>query len=207
MDKFTVPKAGNSLGARVHALRKNRNLTLTELGDLTGLSPSALSKIEREKLSPTYNNLVKLAEGLNINAAELFDAPNRKSDKVEIRADIMRVDEGELVKTDNYDFYALHTDVRERSIWPMIADIRAQTMEEFGDYVVHPGEEFSYVVSGLVELHRKGREPIRLSPGETIYFDGSRPHAYLSASRGPSRILTVVLDIFETMPEQKTSEK
>ena len=57
------------------ALRQLRaaGLTLQELSQRTGLASSTLSKIENNLISPTYDSILKLADGLEIDVAQLFD--------------------------------------------------------------------------------------------------------------------------------------
>ena len=52
-----------SLGARVRGIRKQNDMTLAEVSAATGISVSALSKIENDQTSPTFSNLMRLAEG------------------------------------------------------------------------------------------------------------------------------------------------
>ena len=59
------------LAQRLRALRQARDWTLKQAA-AAGVSASALSKIENGLLSPTYDNLIKIAAGLDLDVAELF---------------------------------------------------------------------------------------------------------------------------------------
>jgi transcriptional regulator with XRE-family HTH domain len=63
------------IAQRVRQLRAARGLSLDELARLTGVSRSMLSLIERGESSPTAVVLEKLATGLGITMAALFDVP------------------------------------------------------------------------------------------------------------------------------------
>jgi XRE family transcriptional regulator, regulator of sulfur utilization len=52
-------------------LRQDRRLTLEALSYLTGLSPAAISMIERGERSPTPETVVALARGLGVSAKRL----------------------------------------------------------------------------------------------------------------------------------------
>ena len=54
------------LAQRLRALRQARDWTLKQAAAATGVSASALSKIENGLLSPTYDNLIKIAAGLDL---------------------------------------------------------------------------------------------------------------------------------------------
>jgi transcriptional regulator with XRE-family HTH domain len=182
-----------SLGVKVKALRKRRRWTLTELSEQSGISASTLSKIERDKLSPTYANLVRLARGLRVNTSELFGGSDMGDTRE--RMSIMRLGEGDAVETRNYLHHYLHMKLDSRAMTPLIVDHRARTLEEFGPLVSHPGEEFVYVLSGIIEIHIGDNPPVTLNTGESIYFDSSMPHAYLAASRYHCMTLAVCSDL------------
>jgi transcriptional regulator with XRE-family HTH domain len=182
------------LGGRVQHLRKRKGWTLTELSERCGISPSALSKIERNRLSPTYANIVRLAQGLEVNTSELFGGVGGTV-PAEQRLSVMRLDEGDPIDTGNYMHYYLHMRLPVRAMTPLIVDHKARTLEEFGPMIVHAGEEFSYVLSGVIDVYTGDHPPTRLHPGESIYFDSRMPHAYLAVSRSPCRTLSVCSDL------------
>ena len=63
---------------RVRELRATRDLSLDELAAKSGVSRSMISLIERGESSPTAAVLEKLAAGLSVTLASLFDAPAAK---------------------------------------------------------------------------------------------------------------------------------
>jgi transcriptional regulator with XRE-family HTH domain len=180
------------LAAMVRRGRKAQNLTLTDLAQRSGISASTLSKIERGKLSPTYDNLVKLSRGLGVSVSRLFDTPGGAGPQS--AASVMRYNEGSDLATPNYLHKYLHTGRDSRSMTPILVEVRARVIDEFGPLVSHPGQEFTYVLNGTVEIHLQGSDPVRLEAGESIFFNSTVPHAYLAASSIPCRILTVCTD-------------
>src|SRR3990170_1611000 len=56
-----------ALGARVRELRARRSLTLEGLSDITGLSSSMISLVERGRTSPSIGTLVVIAAGLGVS--------------------------------------------------------------------------------------------------------------------------------------------
>lgn len=84
-------KDDSSVNARiaqqVRHLRSERGLSLDALSTQCGVSRSMLSLIERGETSPTAVVLDKLAAGLGVPLASLFDAPALQSDPVSRRAD------------------------------------------------------------------------------------------------------------------------
>ena len=74
---------------------------------------------------------------------------------------------------------------------PVVGTLHTRSLEEFGEWVRHQGEEFVYVLRGKVELHTEHYEPVVLAAGDSAYFDSSMGHAYLNRGRGDARILVV----------------
>ena len=75
------------IGTRVRDLRASRGLTLEDLAERSGVSRSMISVIERGESSPTAALLEKLASGLGVSLASLFDAPKPNRDPVARRAE------------------------------------------------------------------------------------------------------------------------
>ncbi|MEA2854238.1 MAG: hypothetical protein QOE02_4257 [Rhodospirillaceae bacterium] len=185
------------LGPALRQLRRAAGLTLQELSQRTGLASSTLSKIENNLISPTYDSILKLADGLEIDVAQLFDP--RSIEMSLGRRSVTRAGRGASYKTDQYDYEMLCTDLSQKKFFPIVATIKAHSVADFPELPRHAGEEFVYVLSGEVEVHTEHYEPVSLAPGDCIYFDSSMGHACVSAGRKPARILWVTSESgFET---------
>jgi transcriptional regulator with XRE-family HTH domain len=73
--KEAVLDLNQRVAERVRELRAARNLSLDALAGRSGVSRSMISLIERGESSPTAVVLEKLAGGLNVTLASLFDSP------------------------------------------------------------------------------------------------------------------------------------
>ena len=74
------------IAKRVRELRAAQGLSLEALATRTGVSRSMLSLIERGESSATAVVLEKLAAGLGVALASLFDAPSAEAEPVSRRA-------------------------------------------------------------------------------------------------------------------------
>lgn len=72
-----VPKhmqeARELFGRKIKQLRRAKNLTQAELAESISLSVNYISQIETGVASPTFETIVKLAEGLQVELKDLFD--------------------------------------------------------------------------------------------------------------------------------------
>lgn len=177
------------LGVRVRELRKERNWTLEQAAQRAGLARSTLSKIENGQMSPTYEALKKLAIGLKISVPQLFTAPQR--DQVTGRMSVTARDEGQPLATATYEHTLLGAALTKKRMLPYRARVRARSMDEFDGWVRHDGEEFLYVLTGVIRLYTEFYEPVEMRRGDSAYYDGAMGHNVVSISPDDATILWV----------------
>jgi transcriptional regulator with XRE-family HTH domain len=180
-------------GAAVKALRRKHGWTLAEVSRRTGLPTSTLSKIENDKMSLTFDKLARLSSGLEIDISALFRGANGEDahSGASGRRSIVRAGEGKAIETKNYLHLYPAWELLNKKIIPIVAELRARSLEEFGELIRHPGEEYAFVLEGEVELHTSLYAPVRLKTGDSIYFDSGMGHAYIAVGDGPCRVLSL----------------
>jgi transcriptional regulator with XRE-family HTH domain len=175
-------KPRQTLGTLLKSLRLRHGWTLKEMSERTEIPLSTLSKVEHDRLTLTYDKLLRLAERLNMRLSELFAEPEDAAEPpVTARRSIGKVEDAVRVETRNYDYYYLCPELRKKRMIPVLTRIRAHSREDFGDLVQHSGEEFIYVLEGCVTVHTEFYDPITLKKGESIYIDSNMGHAYVVA--------------------------
>lgn len=60
-------------GKHVASVRKENSVTQEELAFKTGVSLSQIARIETGKINPTLDTIVKLANGIGVEAKVLFE--------------------------------------------------------------------------------------------------------------------------------------
>jgi transcriptional regulator with XRE-family HTH domain len=60
-----------ALGRAVRAIREERGISQVQLAEATGLEQSWISHVERGARNPSWQNVVRLAEGLGVSVAAL----------------------------------------------------------------------------------------------------------------------------------------
>ena len=191
---MTTPKA--RLGKALRAIRSQMRLTLADVSIRTGVAVSTLSKVENGQLSLTYDKLVQLSEGLEIDITALFSAdptipaaaPTAESPPA---AASPAARQGLLVATPNYDYRYLCADLAHKAMVPILITIRARSIVEFSSMSSHSGEEFIYILRGSVEVHTEVYEPTILAVGEAMYIDSTMRHAFVTTRDEPAVILNV----------------
>jgi transcriptional regulator with XRE-family HTH domain len=70
MEKVELLK---SLGARIHKLREERNITQQDLGAMCNIEKSNMTRIESGRTNPTFLTLYKISKALNIPVSLLVE--------------------------------------------------------------------------------------------------------------------------------------
>jgi transcriptional regulator with XRE-family HTH domain len=157
---------------------------------MTGLAPSTLSKVENKQISLTYDNLAKLADGLNIDLADLFTPETIQA--ATGRRSVTRIDARRVHDTPNYTHGYIGAELSRKAMVPIVTRVKAHSLQAFGDLQRHSGEEVVCVMEGTVEFHSEFYEPVVLEVGDCVYFDASMGHALVSIGAKDAQVFSVV---------------
>lgn len=183
----------SELGPRVRGLRSQKSWTLERAAKATGLARSTLSKIENGQMSPTYDALLKLAQGFEVDISELFESHTAATGQAagSGRRSITRAGSGQHLSTPVYQHLLLCNDLSNKLMTPFRSTITARAFEDFADWDRHAGEELLYVLQGEVELFTEFYEPERLASGDCAYLDSRMGHRVISVSPENAVVLWV----------------
>ncbi|HCO56373.1 MAG TPA: XRE family transcriptional regulator [Pelagibacterium sp.] len=196
-EKSSQRRSQHSIAETLRHLRQGNGFTLNELARRCDLAPSTLSKIENGQMSPTYDTILSLAEGLGVDVADLFS--ERQTTTVSGRRTVTRAGDGVPLDTAQYDYQMLCTDLANKQFVPLRARIKANSVSRFDGMLSHPGEEFVFVLSGEIELHTQFYAPTRLSVGDSCYFDSTMGHALIRASEEDAEVLWICSRVVEPL--------
>ncbi|WCM28442.1 XRE family transcriptional regulator [Sphingomonas sp. QA11] len=186
--------AEDNPGAVLREIRRANGWTLADVSQRTGMPVSTLSKAETGKMSLSYEKLLRISRGLEIDITRLFStaapAPVSRS-AVTGRRSITPSGEGPSIRTATYNYVYPSADLLHKTLNPMIIDIQVRSIADFGDLMRHPGEEYALVLEGQCEFYCDLYAPSLLKTGDSIYFDGTMGHGYVAVGEGPCRILSI----------------
>jgi transcriptional regulator with XRE-family HTH domain len=186
-----IPGDGRAfqLGKRVKALRQAQDMTLKDISGRSGISTATLSKIENNLLSPTYENIIKLADGLSVSIDALFSDGELQSPRG--RRSITTSGEGQIFDSTHYRYEMLCTDLAPKKMIPLKATIKSRERRDFSRLIKHAGEEVMLVLSGEVELHTEFYTPTVLKAGDCAYFDSTMGHVCVLHGREDAEVFWV----------------
>jgi transcriptional regulator with XRE-family HTH domain len=180
------------IAGRVRELRAARRLSLDALANRSGVSRSMISLVERGESSPTAVVMEKLAAGLGVMLAALFDAPPGVS-----RAPACPV----ARRRDQPEWQDPASGYVRRNVSPPGAAPPVQIVEvrfppggrvafETGgrDVCVH---QQVWVLEGVIDV-TVGAERHRLREGDCLAMQLDRPTMFHNPTRRPTRYAVVI---------------
>ncbi|SFJ42264.1 helix-turn-helix domain-containing protein [Aerobium aerolatum] len=180
-----------AMGEQLHALRKSRKLTLQDMARQTGVSASAVSKIERGEFSPTLGTMQRIAEGLKIDIVSLLSGTSNEVQPYGRRS-VNSADSGRQHLTSTCVNRLLSPDLREKRMLPVRTTVTARHVDDYIDWARSDSEIFLFVLSGILVLHSRAYEPLRLKMGESVYYDANIQHAWTSEGDTDAEVLWLI---------------
>jgi transcriptional regulator with XRE-family HTH domain len=182
--KTTSPGA---IAVRVKALRKSRKFTLDMLAQKSGVSRAAISLIERGQSSPTAIILERLATGLGVTLASLFENGNPQT-----ASDIARFDDVTWWQDPATGYQRRNVSPSGQpvqiveSLFPAGASITYETAAR--EPTVH---EQIWVLDGEMEI-KLGDTVHRLSTGDCLAFTLNQKVGFHNPGLKPARYAVVM---------------
>ncbi|MFB9475608.1 helix-turn-helix domain-containing protein [Nonomuraea salmonea] len=166
---------GERLGRRLRELRTESGKSLRTVAKELGISPSAVSQIERGTMRPSVSRLIAYVTAIGAPLAAVFDPPEPREDAVPGLA-VGRAGEVAPIRlgggvtfrrlspgpTPDVEFF--------ESTYPPHAVSTAH-----GRFLRHEGYEVGTVTAGELTIEFES-ETVTLAQGDSITFPCSRPH-------------------------------
>ena len=141
------------------------------------------------KAQPQLGTSIKLSKALDSAFGRIVSGQGdrlysvtRKDEKVKISRSTAKKGSQEV-----YTYMSLAPDVKGRNMEALIVELKENPDEEMS---VHAGEEFIYVLQGVVSL-QIGADAFALEPGDSVYYLSTTPHL-IQAKQGEATILAVL---------------
>jgi transcriptional regulator with XRE-family HTH domain len=173
------PVKTESLGDKIHKMRKKLKLDLDEVAQKAGCSPEQLKQIEEGKASPPVGMLIQISRALSVDSASLL-ADERKAER----------HRSYRKRTQAYAYESLTPDAQDKHIWAYLVTLEPKKAHEMVEYQ-HEGEEFVYVLDGWVEI-QVGAETHMIKKGGHLHFNSGLKHNLQNLSSKQSKLLVVV---------------
>ena len=181
-----------ALGQKIRALRENKGMSLDAMSKMTGFDVETLSKIETNEIQPQLGTVIKLSKALDSALGRLVSGQGDKLYSITRKSERKSALRSPSSKTGNqklYTYKSLAPEVNGRHMEALLVQLEDYPDQEMS---VHEGEEFIFVLDGIVLL-KIGEEVFELDPGYSAYYLSTTPHL-LSAKGGKATIVAVIYE-------------
>jgi len=181
-----------ALGQKIKALRENKGMSLDAMSKMTGFDVETLSKIETNEIQPQLGTVIKLSKALDSALGRLVSGQGDKLYSITRKSERKSALRSPSSKRGNqklYTYKSLAPEVKGRHIEALLVQLEDYPDQEMS---VHVGEEFIFVLDGIVLL-KIGEEVFDLDPGDSAYYLSTTPHL-LSAKGGKATIVAVIYE-------------
>jgi transcriptional regulator with XRE-family HTH domain len=178
-----------NIGLRLKDLRKKQGVTQAELARLVGVTPSNISQVESNLISPSISALLKIAEALFVDIGYFFQGQAEIDSRL-----VFPPDQGVPVKFSDLPAKSLSGVLLtpmdfEPKAEPYLIDIPPKTKLP-SHFFVHKGEELGYLLSGKLTLST-GKATCTAKPGDLIYLKSEIPSQWENPGPATSRLLWI----------------
>jgi transcriptional regulator with XRE-family HTH domain len=175
------------IGERIKRKREQQSLQLNDLARKVGISPSALSQIERAKSYPSIITLKQIAESLYTTVGELLGENESDSNNP-----VFRKDENLLIceNESGAEMFLLS----QSNLNKQVDTFLLRFSEKSTSYEILKtisGYMYGYMVSGELQFEIDNKSYV-IQAGDSIYFNTKRNFRFENLYDGNSELLCVL---------------
>lgn len=176
------------IGGSIRELRLARDITLSQLAEMTGLSVSFISKIERNQASPSIRALFDISRALGVTISWFFRA----------RDGVSETERDYIVRAERRRKLVFESGISDELLSPNLSGELELLMSRFPplsesgvEPYAHKGEEAGVIIKGELELWIGG-ERFLLKEGDSFSFPSTEPHRYRNPSDEESIVIWAI---------------
>lgn len=174
------------IGSKIRQKRTLRGMSQKELADRVDLSPSFISQMENNQISPSLNSFIQICDALGTSPNEIWGEPGKDDYPWLIRksktlSNIMEQDNG-------LRSYRIFKNGKMSSSVFVVG----QNSIVKHHFTEHQGKELIYVLKGSVSVLVSGKEAV-LHEGDSVFLKAERPTTWKNEGGDEAELLAVCL--------------
>lgn len=182
---ITFPKREPStdIGSRIKEVRIRLGMSQKELADKVDLTPSFISQLENNQISPSLNSFIQITEALGINLTELL---LKETKHKELHWHITResIRQRLFEKGSGYSMYTVVSNGNALAYLTVIN--KGERLNKH--FLQHKKNELIYVLKGKVSVKIDNNER-EICAGDTLYLKDSVPSEWQNITDGEVELL------------------
>ena len=181
------------VGEKIKSLRETKEISVAELAERSGLAEEQINRIENNVDLPSLAPLIKIARALGVRLGTFLDDQEEQGAVVcrkESAEDTISFSNNAMDLRTHMRYHSLSKSKADRHMEPFIVDVASNDNVEF-TLSSHEGEEFIYVMEGVIEVCH-GKKCYVIEAGDSIYYDSIVPHHVHGLCGQAAKILAVI---------------
>ena len=176
------------IALRIADLRDISGMTAEEVAKKSGVPVEDYLAYETGEKDFSFSHLFNIAETLGVDISDLLTGESPK-----LRGYVLTRSGKGLAfdRRKQYHYQHLAYNFAQKLAEPFIVTVEQDQPGVTKQAHSHEGQEFNYVLEGILKLNLGGNELV-LQPGDSIYYNSSLPHA-MYAPEGDCRFIAVVI--------------
>ena len=174
------------IGERIREKRKAIGLSLAQLSEVSGVSVSMISKIEKCKTLPPISTYSNLASALGVSFSDLV--VERESKQI---ISVVKAGQTEPISNGVYNAHILAKHFTDKRFTPFL--IHFPEKKGFHKPFVHShSQEMMYILQGKIEFSYDDKK-YELEKGDCVCYKGDKPHT--SRTMGDEEVWILAVQI------------
>lgn len=173
------------IGKQIVGLRKKHQLTQRELAQKAGITHSAISSIENNKVSPSVSSLQKIVNVFSLSLSEFFTLGNEDIPENKV---ILSKDELVEMGSDQVSMRLICNGTMKRKMGFLIEEYQPHSTTGEAE-IQHEGEEAGTILSGEIQLNY-GNKVYVIKEGESYLIDTTIPHKFTNTTDKVCKIIS-----------------
>ncbi|MBU3192796.1 helix-turn-helix domain-containing protein [Clostridium algidicarnis] len=176
----------DDVGKKIKELRTKNNLTLKDLSAKSGMSIGFLSQLERGLTTIAIDTLSNLGEALGVDLYYFLSSPKQN------KKPILRSYEKEVfqINSNQFIYYNLTNHTEDKVLLPRYIEILPTNSNEDVTAYNHEGEEFIYIIEGILTLVIED-EQFELFPGDSAHYSSTTFHNWANCTSKTVKLIAV----------------
>jgi transcriptional regulator with XRE-family HTH domain len=174
------------IGTKIKELRTKLGISQKELAERVDLTPSFISQLENNQISPSLNSFLQICSALGVSPSVLWEKSTGDIEEWLLRKE--KIESNLLSEEKGFKIFNIIKNGKHSS---NIAVMEPHTKMK-KDFFVQQGKELIYVLKGCVSIVRGGKEAI-LNEGDSVYFKEEHPSVWKNEEDDEAELLIVCL--------------
>ncbi len=176
------------IAMRIRDLREIAAMTKEQVAQKAGIPLEEYEAYESGTRDFSFSHLFNIAEVLQVDISDLLtgESPKLKGYVLTRKGKGLAFD-----RRRQYHYQHLAYNFAHKLAEPFVVTVEQDAPDAVKQAHSHEGQEFDYVLEGVLRLNLGGNELV-LQPGDSIYYDSMLPHA-MYAVDGDCKFIAVVV--------------